>query len=92
MKYSSSAPVVKSRKPLQANVLKIALHHRYFFKKLTTCLEQQDWKKISMATSEDNYILRTFLTGCFSKAAAKIVDFKSCNGYTYIIFLGMTSC
>ena len=35
MKYSS-APVVKSRKPLHANLLKIALHESYFAKSVTS--------------------------------------------------------
>ena len=32
MKYSSSAPVVKNANTLHADLLKIKLHHRYFFK------------------------------------------------------------
>ena len=44
MKYSSSVPVVKRRKALHANLLKIALHHRNFSKNLTTSLSQQYWK------------------------------------------------
>ena len=31
-KYSSTAPMVKSMKALRANLLKIQLHYRYFFK------------------------------------------------------------
>ena len=41
MKCSSSVPVVKSRKALHANLLKIALPHRYFSKNLTTNSEQR---------------------------------------------------
>ena len=41
MKYSSSAPVVKIRKALHTNLLKIAPHQTYFSKNLTTISEQR---------------------------------------------------
>ena len=44
IKYSSSAPGVKSRKALHSNLLKIALHHRYFTNNVTTSSEQRYWK------------------------------------------------
>ena len=40
-----------------------------------------------MGTSEDHFILETFLDGCFSRAAAKIR-----NPYTYFTFITLTSC
>ena len=44
MKYSSSAPVVNSRKALHASLLKNALHYRYFSKNVTVISEQWYWK------------------------------------------------
>ena len=44
MKYSFSAAVVQSWRALHANLLKIALHHRYFSKNFTTGAEQRYWK------------------------------------------------
>ena len=41
IKYSSSAPGVKSRKALHANLLKIALYHWYFTNNVTTSSEQR---------------------------------------------------
>ena len=43
-----------------------------------------------MAASEDEFILETFLHGCFSKAAADYVRFR--NSCTYFTFLTLTSC
>ena len=42
MKYSFSAAVTQSCRALHANLLKIALHYRYFSKNFTS--EQQYWK------------------------------------------------
>ena len=44
MKYSFSAAVVQSWRVLHGNLLKIALHHRYFSKNFTTVAEQRYWK------------------------------------------------
>ena len=44
MKYNFSAAVVQSWWALHANLLKIALHHQYFSKNLTTSPEQRYWK------------------------------------------------
>ena len=41
MKCSSSAPVVKSSRVLNAKLLKVVLHHRYFSKNLNTNSKQQ---------------------------------------------------
>ena len=65
MKYSFPAAVVQGRRALYANLPKIALHHRYFSKNLTTSAEQR--YRI--------FFLETFLHDCFSKAAAKIYSF-----------------
>ena len=51
MKYSFSAAVVQSWRVLHGNLLKIALHHRYFSKNFTTVAEQRYWK--------------IYLDGCF---------------------------
>ena len=72
MKYSFSTAVVQSWTSLQANLLKIALHHRYFSKNFTTGAEQRYWKMHLDAASEDEFILETFIYGCSSKAAANI--------------------
>ena len=41
MKYSYSAAAVQSWRVLHGNLLKIALHHRYFSKNFTTVAEQR---------------------------------------------------
>ena len=41
MKYSFSAAVAQSWRVLHENLLKIALHHRYFLKNFTTVAEQR---------------------------------------------------
>ena len=51
MKYSFSAVLVQSWRVLYGNLLKIALHHRYFSKNFTTVAEQRYWKM--------------YLDGCF---------------------------
>ena len=51
MKYSFSAAVVQSWRVLHGNLIKIALHHRYFLKNFTTVAEQRYWKM--------------YLDGCF---------------------------
>ena len=51
MKYSFSTAVVQSWRVLHGNLLKIALHHRYFSKNFTTVAEQRYWKM--------------YLDGCF---------------------------
>ena len=72
IKYSSSAPGVKSRKALWANLLKIALP--VIFQKIWLQVQKGDIEKyISMAISEDIYFLRKFLNGCYSNATEKIM-------------------
>ena len=51
MKYNFSAAVVQSWRVLHGNLLKIALHHRYFSKNFTTGAEQR--------------YLKMHLDGCF---------------------------
>ena len=51
MKYSFSAAVVQSWRVLHWNLLKTALHHRYFSKNFTAIAEQRYWKM--------------YLNGCF---------------------------
>ena len=51
MKYNFSAAVVQSWRVLHGNLLKIALHHRYFSKNFTRVAEQRYWKM--------------YLDGCF---------------------------
>ena len=55
IKYSSSAPVVKSRKALHANLFKTAFHHRYFLRNLTLWSNNDIDKYNSLATSDDNF-------------------------------------
>ena len=51
MKYSFSVAVVQSWRMFHRNLLKIALHHRYFSKNFTILAEQRYWKM--------------YLDGCF---------------------------
>ena len=51
MEYRCAAPVVKSRKALHANLLKIKLYQRSFDQVQNSDIE----KCISLAASEDNY-------------------------------------
>ena len=51
MKYSFSAALVQSWRVWYGNLLKIALHHRYFSKNFTTVADQRYWKM--------------YLDGCF---------------------------
>ena len=66
MKYSFSTAVVQSSRALHANILKIALHHRYFQRILRQVQNSHIEKCILMASSEIEFILETFLHGCFS--------------------------
>ena len=65
-------PVMKSRKALHGHLLKTELHHGYFERIRPKVQNNVIDKHISMAASEDNCFLRTFLNGCFLKATAKI--------------------
>ena len=91
MKYSFSTAVVQNWRVLHGNLLKIALHHRYFSKNFTTVAEQRDWKM--------------HLDGCFwgriyfwkhscmtasRKQLQTYIRFR--NSYTYFTFLTLTSC
>ena len=49
------AAVVKSRKVLHANLIKIALHHRYFWNNLTKVQNSNIDKHITMVIYEENY-------------------------------------
>ena len=71
MKYSSSWPVVKRRKALYVNLLKITFHHRYFSKNLTSGSEEQYWKTHLDGYFWEQFFLRAFLNGCFLKVAGK---------------------
>ena len=75
MKYSFSAAVVQSWRALHANLLKIALHHRYLSNNSPQLQNRDIEKCIWMAASEDEFFLETFLHDCSSKAAAKIYSF-----------------
>ena len=72
MKYSSSTAVVQSWTALHANVLK--LHSiTGIFQRISPQVQNSDIEKcILMAAPEGEFILETFLHGCFSKAAANI--------------------
>ena len=92
MKYSFSTAVVQSWRVLHGNLLKIALHHRYFSKNFTTVAEQRYWK--------------TYLDGCLwwqiyfgnipawlllkSSYSQTYIHFR--NSYSYFTFLTLTSC
>ena len=52
---NGEAAVVKSRKVLHANLIKIALHHRYFWNNLTKVQNSNIDKHITMVIYEDNY-------------------------------------
>ena len=75
MKYSSSAAVVQSWRALHANLLKLQ-SITGIFQRISSQMQNSDIEKyILMTASEDEFILETFLHGCFSKAAAKIYSF-----------------
>ena len=63
------AAMVQSWSAFHANLLKIALCHRYLSKNFS--IE----KCIFMAASEDNFISKIFLNGCFSRTPANIYLF-----------------
>ena len=71
MKYSSSAPVVKQEN-FTSKYTKISALSKVFFKEFDHNFRTATMKNTA---SEDNYFLKTFLNGCFSKAAAKIYSF-----------------
>ena len=76
MKYSSSAPVVKSGKHyIFKNLLKVALHYGYCLKNLTKFQNSNIGKDVSMTDFKGNYFLRILLDRCFSKAATQIYSF-----------------
>ena len=61
------------------------------FQGISPQLQNSDIEKcILMAASEDEFILETFLHGCFSKAAADVYSFKKFLHIFYISYL--TSC
>ena len=90
MKYNFSAAVVQSWRVLHGNLLKIALHHRYFSKNFTTGAEQQ--------------YLKMHLNGCFwgwiyfgnipawllLKGSCKHIHIR--NSDTHFTFLSLVSC
>ena len=75
MKYSFSAALVQSWSTLHENLQKVALQHGYFSKNSPQVQNSDTEKWILMAASEDEFILETFLHGCFSKAASNIYSF-----------------
>ena len=61
------------------------------FQRVSPQLHNSDIEKcILMAASEDEFILETFLHGCFSKQLQTYIRFR--NSYTYFTFLTLTSC
>ena len=69
---------------LHVNLLKIALHHCFFFQRTSPQVQNSNIEKcILMAASEYKFILEIFLNGCFSKAAAKIYLFQ--KFFTHIV-------
>ena len=89
MKYSFSAALVQSWRTLHANLQKVALHHGYFSKNSPQVQNSDTEKCILMAASEDEFILETFLHGCFSKVGANIFILEILTHFT---FLTLTSC
>ena len=71
MKYSFSAAVTQSCRALHANLLKIALHYRYFSKNSPQMWNNDIEKCILMAASEDKFILETFSAWLLLKGSCK---------------------
>ena len=67
--------MVRSRKALHESLLKIAS----VFQRVSLKVQNSDIEKcISMAASEDNFILEIFLNDCFSKTAESFT-FLTCD-------------
>ena len=65
--------MVQSREALHANLLKIVLPTG-IFQRISPQVQNSNIEKgILMAASENNFILKIFLNGCFSWTAAKIL-------------------
>ena len=92
IKYSSSAPVVKSRKALHANLFKTVFHHRYFLRNLTLWSNNDIDKYNSLATSDDNFFWEHSWMAVSQGQLWIYVYFKSSSGYTYFTFLTVMSC
>ena len=75
MKYSSAAPVVKSRKVVHANLLKIELHRNYFSKNLTSRSEQRYWKIYFDSCFRRQLLFENIPEWLLLKAAVKINSF-----------------
>ena len=84
MKYSFSAAVTQSCRALHANLLKIALHYRYFSKNSPQMWNNNIEKCILMAASEDEFILETFLHGCFSKQLETYFVLEILTHFTFL--------
>ena len=90
MKYNFSAAVVQSWRVLHGNLLKIALHHRYFSKNFTTVAEQRYWKMYLDGCFWGRFYFGNIPAWMLSKAAADYIRFR--NSYTCFTFLTLTSC
>ena len=78
MKYNSSAPVIKKQERVMYKFTKNLTSSQVFFKEFERNFRIAILRKnILMAASEDNYILRTFLNGYFSKGAVKKLKVKT---------------
>ena len=75
MKHSSAAPMVKSRKVLHANLLKIELHRNYFSKNLTSRSEQRYWKIYFDSCFRRQLLFENIPEWLFLKTAVKIYSF-----------------
>ena len=85
MKYSFSAAVVQSWRVLHGNLLKIALHHRYFSKNFTTVAEQRYWKMHLDGCFWGPIYFGKITAWLFLKGSCKHIHFR--NSYTYSTFL-----
>ena len=82
MKYSSSAPVVESRKVFHANSLKTALYHRYFERIRPQVQSSAIEENISMTASWSNYFWRNSWIAASHRKLQRYIYFKNSNDYT----------
>ena len=85
MKYNFSAAVVQSWRVLHGNLLKIALHHRYFSKNFTTGAEQRYWKMHLDGCFWGSIYFGNITAWLLLKGSCKHIHFR--NSYTYSTFL-----
>ena len=88
-KYSFSAAVAQSWRALHTNLLKIALHHRYFSKNFTTGAEQRYWKTLLDGCFWGRIYFGNFPEWLHLEGSCKHIHFR--NSYTYFAFLTLTS-